>query len=46
MDERKLYIRPADRNLYPVQPGRTLASWMRSHSITEFPLPFVCLVTA
>lgn len=35
---------PADKDLYPVQPGSTVADWMRSHSITEFPLPTVCLV--
>jgi len=35
---------PADKDLYPVQPGSTVADWMRSQSITEFPLPTVCLV--
>jgi sulfur carrier protein ThiS len=35
---------PADKDLYPVEPGSTVADWMRSQSITEFPLPTVCLV--
>jgi len=35
---------PADKDLYLVEPGSTVADWMRSQSITEFPLPTVCLV--
>jgi hypothetical protein len=35
---------PADKDLYAVQPGSTIVDWMRLHSITEFPLPTVCLV--
>ena len=35
---------PADKDLYPVQPGSTVADWMRSQALTEFPLPTVCLV--
>lgn len=35
---------PADKDLYPVASGSTVADWMRSHAIVEFPLPTVCLV--
>jgi sulfur carrier protein ThiS len=35
---------PADKDLYPVQPGSTVADWMRSQAITAFPLHTVCLV--
>lgn len=35
---------PAEKDLYSVVPGSTVADWMRAQSINEFPLPTVCLV--